>query len=425
MPPPAPIKRIVVADPAALADVAAERLMARIEANPGRIAICLTGGSSPKQLYRLLASDLYAKRIPWNRVHWFIGDERFVSADNALNNMRSAREIFLDRLAPPENIHPIPTDTTDPDESARRYQRELQSFYGGDELDTARPLFDLVLMGVGTDGHTASLFPDDPALNETRRWVVGVPKAHVEPFVPRVSLTLPALASCREMLFEVAGSEKHTILGRLSKDESLPANRARSDGETVLLVDQAALAGSRLLDKSDIAPCALIVMGVSGSGKSTIAAALAERLGWTFEDGDRFHPASNVAKMSAGHPLTDDDRWPWLQAIADEIDRVCNAGGHIVMACSALKRAYREILVHGRGDVRIVFLNGSRTLIADRLARRKEHFMPPGLLDSQFKTLEPPRADEHPLTVSIDAPVEAIIDDIVAQVTTEVRTPRP
>src|SRR5580698_10541933 len=154
-------------------------------------------------------------------------------------------------------------------------------------------------------------------------------------------------------------------------------------------------------------------MGVSGSGKSTIAAALAERLQWTFEDGDRFHPKSNVAKMSAGHPLTDEDRLPWLQAIADEIDRVCRAGGHVVIACSALKRAYRELLVHGRNDVRIVFLDGSQALIADRLAKRKGHFMPAGLLDSQFKTLEPPAPDENPVTVSIDAPVDAIIDDIV------------
>ncbi|MEH2482905.1 gluconokinase [Nitrobacteraceae bacterium AZCC 2146] len=161
--------------------------------------------------------------------------------------------------------------------------------------------------------------------------------------------------------------------------------------------------------------CALIVMGVSGSGKSTIAENLAARLGWTFEDGDKFHPASNVAKMSAGHPLTDDDRWPWLQAIADEIDRVGKAGGHVVIACSALKRVYRNVLVHGRGDVRMVYLDGTRELIAARLAARKDHFMPPALLDSQFKTLEPPGADENPITVSIDASVEAIIDAIVGQ----------
>src|SRR4029077_2451725 len=124
-------------------------------------------------------------------------------------------------------------------------------------------------------------------------------------------------------------------------------------------------------DELNRLPCALIVMGVSGSGKSTIAASLAARLGWTFEDGERLRPASNVAKMAAGHPLTDDDRWPWLQAIADEIDRMCRTGGHVVIACSALKRAYRNLLVHGRSDVRIVFLEGPKALIADRLAPRK------------------------------------------------------
>ena len=168
-------------------------------------------------------------------------------------------------------------------------------------------------------------------------------------------------------------------------------------------------------DETGELPCALVVMGVSGSGKSTIADRLAQRLRWTFEDGDRFHPASNVAKMSAGHPLNDEDRWPWLQAIADEIDRVCKAGEHAVIACSALKRAYRDVLVHGRSDVRMVFLNGTQELIANRLAQRKGHFMPPGLLASQFRTLEPPDGTENPITVSIDASVEAIVDDIVRQ----------
>lgn len=166
-------------------------------------------------------------------------------------------------------------------------------------------------------------------------------------------------------------------------------------------------------------PCALVVMGVSGSGKSTIADRLATRLGWRCEDGDKFHPASNVAKMSAGHPLTDEDRWPWLQAIADEIDRVCKAGQRAVIACSALKHAYRDILVHGRHDVRIVFLDGTYDLIAGRLAARKGHFMPPGLLTSQFQTLEPPDANEHPVTVSIDATVETIVDDIIRQLKLE------
>ena len=234
-------KVIAVSDSAALAKAAAERVMARIAANGDRIAICLTGGSSPKQLYRLLANDSYRSRIPWDRVHWFIGDERFVPADDPLNNMGMARLTFLDRCAPVTNVHPIPTDTANPEQAARRYQSGLQSFYGANGLDSARPLFDVVLMGLGPDGHTASLFPDYPAIEETERWVVGVPKAHVEPFVPRVTLTLPALNSCREMLFEVSGSEKRAILTRVLEGENLPANRARSIGETIWLVETAAL----------------------------------------------------------------------------------------------------------------------------------------------------------------------------------------
>ena len=174
-------------------------------------------------------------------MHWFIGDERFVGPNDPLNNMRMARRAFLDCCAPAGNIHPIPTDTTNPDEAARRYERVLQSFYGAEALDPVRPLFDVVLMGVGPDGHTASLFPFYPAVDETDRWVVGVPEAHVEPFVPRVTLTLPALGSCREMLFEVAGPEKRAVLTRVLAGENLPANQAHSTGETIWLVDQAAL----------------------------------------------------------------------------------------------------------------------------------------------------------------------------------------
>ncbi len=234
-------KLIVAADSEALAQTAAERVMARISANPGRIAICLTGGSSPKKLYQLLGGDPWRGKIPWDRVHWFIGDERFVPESDRLNNMAVARATFLDGNAPAGHIHPIPTIADNPDQSAEAYARELQAFYGSESLDPARPLFDLVLMGAGPDGHTASLFPGFPAIEETERWVVGVPKANVAPFVPRISLTLPVLASCREMLFQIAGHGKQPILTRLFNGETLPALRARSNGETVWLVDQAAL----------------------------------------------------------------------------------------------------------------------------------------------------------------------------------------
>ncbi|MGB3490892.1 MAG: 6-phosphogluconolactonase [Xanthobacteraceae bacterium] len=234
-------KIIRLPDAAALAQAAAERLIARIEANGGRAAVCLTGGSSPERLYRLLATEPYQNRIPWRRVHWFIGDERFVPPEDTRNNMAMARRLFLDVCAPPENIHPIPVQAGTTRDAARRYEIALQTFYGSGRLDPVRPLFDLVLMGLGPDGHTASLFPGDAALDERARWVVGVAHANVEPLVPRVTLTLPTLASCREMLFEVSGADKQAILARVLDGEDLPASRTRSLGDTVWLVDTAAL----------------------------------------------------------------------------------------------------------------------------------------------------------------------------------------
>ena len=231
----------VFPDADALATAAAERVVARIAINAGRVAVCLTGGSSPKKLYELLRTPPYKNQIPWHRVHWFIGDERFVPADDPLNNMRMARKTFVDHFSAAANMHPIPTDAVNVEEAARLYEAELKAFYGAASLDPARPLFDLVLMGVGPDGHTASLFPGAAALAERERWVVGVSRANVEPFVPRVTLTLPALASCGEMLFQIAGSAKRSILTRLLANENLPANRARSAGETIWLVDRAAL----------------------------------------------------------------------------------------------------------------------------------------------------------------------------------------
>ena len=160
---------------------------------------------------------------------------------------------------------------------------------------------------------------------------------------------------------------------------------------------------------------ALIVMGVAGSGKTTIAEALAARIGWAFKDGDFFHPPSNVEKMRSGHPLTDDDRWPWLRAIADEIDRTRETNGHIIIACSALKRVYRDILIGDRRGVALIYLKGSRELIGQRLRERRGHFMPPQLLDSQFATLEEPDVGERAIVVDVAPTVDAIVDDILRQ----------
>ncbi|MGE5366637.1 MAG: gluconokinase [Betaproteobacteria bacterium] len=160
---------------------------------------------------------------------------------------------------------------------------------------------------------------------------------------------------------------------------------------------------------------AIVVMGVSGSGKSTIASMLAQRLHWVYEDGDWFHPKSNVEKMHHGEPLNDEDRWPWLHAIAEWIDATRHAGGHGVVACSALKRAYRDVLIGDRRDVRLVFLKGDRELIARRIAARADHFMPTTLLDSQFATLQEPQADERPIVVSIVPHPREIVEAVVSE----------
>jgi len=158
----------------------------------------------------------------------------------------------------------------------------------------------------------------------------------------------------------------------------------------------------------------VIIMGVSGCGKSTVGALLAQRLGWEYEDADWFHPASNVDKMQAGIPLTDEDRWPWLATVAARIDKVRRSGGHGVIACSALKRRYRDVLIGDRADVRLVYLKGDETLIARRLATRHEHFMPRSLLHSQFVALEEPGSDENPIVVSIKPQPREIVAQILS-----------
>jgi gluconokinase len=159
----------------------------------------------------------------------------------------------------------------------------------------------------------------------------------------------------------------------------------------------------------------IIVMGVSGAGKSTIAALLAGRLGWTYEDADWFHPPHNVEKMHSGQALTDEDRGPWLEGMAAWIEATRAVGGHGVLACSALKQSYRRILCGGCGDVRLVYLKGDRELIARRITMRHGHFMPPALLDSQFATLEEPTDDERAIVVSIDARPHEVVKCILAK----------
>ena len=161
-------------------------------------------------------------------------------------------------------------------------------------------------------------------------------------------------------------------------------------------------------------PSVIVVMGVSGSGKTTVAGRLADRLGWQLAEADMFHSPANIAKMRGGIALTDEDRWPWLDGIANWIDAARSAHRPGVITCSALKRRYREIIVGGRPDLRLVYLKGDYGLIARRMAAREDHYMPVGLLQSQFDALEEPGPDENAIVVSIEARPEEIVAEIVA-----------
>ncbi len=158
---------------------------------------------------------------------------------------------------------------------------------------------------------------------------------------------------------------------------------------------------------------AIVVMGVSGAGKSTIGELLSQRLHRPLIEGDSLHPPANIAKMSQGIPLDDADRLPWLKAIAARIDKARQTRRPVIVTCSALKRGYREILIGGHDDVGFVYLRGAKDLIAGRLTARTNHFMPPGLLDSQFAALQEPGEDEPTLAIAIDATPAQIVDRIV------------
>lgn len=230
----------ILENPEALALRVAEWMTAAAEAAAGNFRICLSGGSTPRLLYETLASGQFARQFPWRRVFWSWGDERFVPYDHPESNYRMAREAMLARAPVPEgNIHPMPVDGT-PEDAARRYERRLQEDYGAATLDPARPLFDIMLLGLGPDGHTASLIPGEPVLDERERWVAAV--SHGRPEI-RITLTYPPIESSRQVAFLVAGTEKADILAAIHAGGSgVPAARVRPVGELVWFVDRSAAA---------------------------------------------------------------------------------------------------------------------------------------------------------------------------------------
>ena len=229
-------------DPAALATGVADWLIDLALAKPGAFSLCLSGGSTPKALYERLGLPPYVDRFPWARTHLFWGDERFVPRDDPLSNYKTVREALLDRAPiPPGHIHPVPTQGLDPEGAAAAYQDTLQAFYGAARLDPARPLFDVNLLGLGPDGHTASLFPNAPTLAERRLWVAAVVGVKKE---DRITLTYPALESSRYAAFLVTGAEKAAMLTRLlHEDASLPAGALRPKGDLLVFCDAAARNG--------------------------------------------------------------------------------------------------------------------------------------------------------------------------------------
>lgn len=233
----------ILPDPLALAHHAAEWMTQAALVASGPFRVSLSGGSTPKMRYGLLASDEFRSRFPWPRVSWYWGDERFLPYDHPDSNYRMTREAMLAKApVPPENIHPIPTAGA-PEDAARRYERTLQDSYGAATLDPKRPLFDVTLLGLGADGHTASLLPGEPVLDERERWVAAV--SHGRPEV-RITMTYPAIESSRRVAFLVAGKGKAKIFGAIRSGNSrVPAARVRPVGELFWFVDQTAAGGEK------------------------------------------------------------------------------------------------------------------------------------------------------------------------------------
>lgn len=226
-------------DAASLAARLADWLVHRIEETTGRFALNLSGGSTPKRLYELLATEIYRRKIDWERVHVFYGDERFVPSDHPDSNYKMTRDALFSKVPiPEENINPIPTGLATAADAARAYETTLKTFYGKATLDIARPLFAVTLLGLGEDGHTASLFPGTDALNERRLWATAVTGAKPE---PRITLTYPVLESSAATIFLVAGAGKRDILTRLlAHDPALPATKVDPRGTFMVFCDEAA-----------------------------------------------------------------------------------------------------------------------------------------------------------------------------------------
>jgi 6-phosphogluconolactonase len=231
-------KLVVFPDAEALARGAAIWLKGRIPPLEGRIAIALSGGSTPRRLFQLMGSE-FKDEFPWPRMHFFWGDERFVARDAPESNFRMAYEALLSKVpVPPGNIHPVPTEGIELDDAARAYERELQAFYGAPELDPDKFLFDLQFLGLGEDGHTASLIPGESVLKERKRWVAAV--AHGRPET-RITLTYPPIESSRHIAFLVSGGAKRDILQKVrARSADVPAARLRPLGDLTFLVDRAA-----------------------------------------------------------------------------------------------------------------------------------------------------------------------------------------
>jgi len=230
----------VLADAETLAHRVAGWLVDLAASKSGDFAIALSGGATPRRLYQTLVTSPYREATPWSRIHWFWGDERFVPCTDSASNYHMAQEAMLAHAPVPLlNIHRIPTEGgISPDAAAAAYEQDLKRFYGAARFDRARPLFDVTLLGLGPDGHTASLFPGAPALDETRRWAVAVTGESAE---PRITLTYPALESSRQVAFLVCGSDKRAILTRLLDDDAeLPAARLRPAGPCHVFADAAA-----------------------------------------------------------------------------------------------------------------------------------------------------------------------------------------